>query len=195
METRVETRVGRSITHRVSVMVDPRLNSVHLEVPRRQDYRRARQALLEARGQQTIFAERHQNPDESLGCSTFIQHRDNAPPTELDFWLVDKEFIYPLKVGLNTLGRSPDNDVVVPDSFISRRHCAILVHLHSGCELHDTASKNGTYLNGNRMGSPTRLKSGDEIRICDRQFIFLARDGAPPSPLQSPTLAEPGEGI
>jgi pSer/pThr/pTyr-binding forkhead associated (FHA) protein len=62
---------------------------------------------------------------------------------------------------------------VVSDAFVSRRHCAILVHHSSVCELYDTASKNGTYLNGNKINGPTRLHTGDEIRMCDRNYIFV----------------------
>jgi hypothetical protein len=170
-------------------MADPRLNSVHLDAQRRQDYRRAREALLQARGQHTLCAEQYHEA-EGAGSNTVIQNNNQASPVELDFWLMDKEFIYPLKVGLNTLGRSTDNDVVVQDAFISRRHCAILVHLGHGCELHDTASKNGTYLNGHKLAGPTRLNSGDQIRMCDRQFTFLSRGETADFPHQFPTLSE-----
>ena len=170
-------------------MVDPRLNSIHLDVPRREEYRRARQQLLEARGQHTICAE--QNVDADAASATVIHNSLAAhAPVEMDFWLVDKEFVYPLKVGLNTLGRSPENDVVVQDSFVSRRHCAILVHLGNGCELHDTAYKNGTFVNGHRLASPTRLHTGDEIRVCDRRFTFHSRQETGDFPLQAPTLSE-----
>ena len=56
----------------------------------------------------------------------------------------------------------PDNDVVVADPSVSRRHCAVVVHTGQTCEIHDTASKNGTYLNGRRIDGPTRLAGGDE---------------------------------
>jgi hypothetical protein len=156
-------------------MSDPRFNSVHLPAPRRQDYRRARQELFQACGNRTIQAESRQPLSSS---HTIHQNHDNLPPDDADFWLMDKEFLYPLKVGLNTLGRSPDNDVVVPDEFISRRHCVIIVHLNdNSCELHDTASKNGTYLNGSKLATPTSLRPGDEIRVCERRFVFVTRDG------------------
>jgi hypothetical protein len=155
--------------------VDPRLNSLHLEAPRRQDFRRAREALLQARGSHTLYAERHPDPDESGPSHTIIQNVGGVNPADLDCWLADDQYIYPLKIGLNTLGRAPENDVVVPDAFISRRHCAILVHAQDGCELHDTASKNGTFLNGAKLSHPTPLKTGDEIRICERQFVFVSR--------------------
>jgi FHA domain len=171
-------------------MADPRLNSVHLEFPRRQEYRRAREALLNARGWQTLAAE---NDPAGLALdepNTLIQQGQQRAAEGLKFWLVDKDYIYPLKVGLNTVGRSPDNDVVVHDSYVSRRHCAVLVHAGSHAEVHDTASKNGTYVNGRKIAGPTRLNSGDEIRMCDRQLVFLAKDGAPDLPPHSPTLAE-----
>jgi hypothetical protein len=170
-------------------MVDPRLNSLHLDPVRRQDYRRAREALLQSRGQQTLYAE-CQHSDDAEPSSTFIRNLDAGAPVHLDYWLVDKEFIYPLRVGLNTVGRASDNDVILQDSYVSRRHCAILVHSDQSCELHDTASKNGTYLNGTRLGTPVSLKSGDEIRICDRQLVFLAKPHARPATPTTPTIAE-----
>ena len=158
-------------------MMDPRLNSIHLEAPRRQDYRRAREALLQARGCQTLYAERESDEPDDSPSNTLIQKADHPDTGALPCWLSDDQYIYPLKVGLNTVGRSSENDVVVPDCFISRRHCAILVHSHSGYELHDTASKNGVFLNGARLSGPTPLKSGDTIRICERQFVFVSQDG------------------
>jgi hypothetical protein len=163
-------------------MNDPRLNSVHLqlEVPRRQEFRQAREALLGARGWQTMAAENPSASDRRAGEQhTLIPHTDQPLATELRFWLQDRDYIYPLKVGLNTIGRAQDNDVVIEDSYVSRRHCAILVHASNVCELHDIASKNGTYLNGKRLAGPTRLNSGDEIRMCDHQLVFLSRDDLP----------------
>jgi hypothetical protein len=156
-------------------MADPRMNSLHLEPVRRQEYRRARDVLLRARGCQTICAESPDEDDPPSFAHTVIRNQGDAPQAGLSCWLVDGEFIYPLKVGVNTLGRSSDNDVVVEDAFVSRRHCAILVHSNKTCEIHDTASKNGTYVNGARLSGPAVLKSGDEIRISNQQFIFLAR--------------------
>jgi len=164
------------------------MNSVHLEPTRRADFRRAREELLRARGINTLAVEVGADPAEMPGANphTIIQQGDGEhTPTGLNYWLVDQEYLYPLKVGINTVGRAPDNDVVVQDCYISRRHCAILVHSEDTCELHDTASKNGTYINGKRIAGPTRLKSGDEIRICDQRLVFVARTTPPDK--QSPT--------
>jgi pSer/pThr/pTyr-binding forkhead associated (FHA) protein len=141
-------------------MADPRLQSVHLLAPRRDDFRRAREVV-------------------ELACG---QHA-TLPPSDVReserFWLVDRDIVYALKVGLNTIGRMPDNDVAILDAAISRRHAAIVIHTSDGCELHDTASKNGTYLNGQRIGGPTAIKSGDEIRLCDRSVRFLSGNVTP----------------
>ena len=47
-------------------MYDPRLNSIHLEMPRRQDFRAARDVLLGARGCQTVALESPPELDHSL---------------------------------------------------------------------------------------------------------------------------------
>jgi pSer/pThr/pTyr-binding forkhead associated (FHA) protein len=105
------------------------------------------------------------------------QNRCDESSPDVDYWLMDHDGIYPLRVGVNTIGRLPDNNVVIQGAYVSRRHCAILVHARDGCELHDIASKNGTYINGLRLCGPTQLSAGDEIRMCDRQFIFMSKHG------------------
>ena len=162
-------------------MADPRLNSLHLDPNRRQDYRRARDQLLESRGSETICAERQREADSGIN-NTLIRQSLNALPTAVDCWLTDREFVYPLKIGLNTMGRSADNDVIVEDLYVSRRHCAVLVHHDNSCVLQDTASKNGTYVNGAKIGGPTTLVPGDKIRICNREYVFHNRAATPQGP-------------
>jgi hypothetical protein len=156
-------------------MSDPRLNSMHLEAPRRDVFRRAREDLLGARGNQTVnLAGAKQLPDQP--CQTMVNlGPEDSVPEGSDFWLLDKAGTYALKVGINTIGRLPDNDVVLPGEFVSRRHCAILVHAGDGCEVYDTASKNGTYINGAKLSGPMSLSPGDQIRMCDREVVFMSR--------------------
>ena len=113
---------------------------------------------------------------ESSPHDTAIQNLpENAGAAVTRYVLMDNDYIYPLKVGLNTVGRMRDNDVVVQDACVSRRHCAVVVHTGDRCELHDIASKNGTYLNGHKIAGPTRLHSGNQIRMCNRNLIFLRK--------------------
>jgi hypothetical protein len=172
-------------------MNDQRFNSLHLEAsPRREDFRKARARLLGVCGEHTLMCDQERLAElAEAGPHTLIE-RPGEKPIGVHFWLKDGDGIYPLKVGLNSVGRMPDNDVIVPDGSVSRRHCAIVVHAGDGCELHDTASKNGTFLNGKRIHGPTRLSHGDEIRMCDHKIVF--QTDAPPSnaddPARAPTI-------
>lgn len=169
-------------------MADSRLNSIHLEPERRQEFRRAREVLLRDHDPHTYPIS--PSEDASSMGHTIIQKGNSAAAKDLTFWLADGKFLYPLQIGVNTLGRSTENDVVVEDAYVSRRHCAILVHSTETAELHDTASKNGTYLNGNRLTGPSILKCGDEIRISERQYIYFTRNGKDESDSPSATLME-----
>jgi hypothetical protein len=172
-------------------MGDKNLNSVHLEAPRREELRRARARLLGSCGELTRNPVNPINDDPSLDESrTMIQNLENRIPADVECALMDKEGIYPLKVGLNTIGRLPDNDVVLEDPYVSRRHCAVLVHHGNNSELHDVASKNGTYLNGQKLSGPTPLASGDEIRMCDRSLIYVTKTDIHKGPGYAGTLAK-----
>jgi len=168
-------------------MDDPRLNSIHLPGPRREQFRQARHALLEACGEYTLFG---QVPEDSgdRGSHTIIQLPEGKSPN-LDCWLADGDCVYPLKVGVNTVGRSSENDIVVQDAYISRRQCAIVVHRDANCEIHDTASKNGTLLNGQKLDRPIPLRPGDQITLNDHKFVFMARGFRPSKPDNHATLA------
>lgn len=166
-------------------MTDPRLNSVHLPAPRRQEFRHAREIVLQAKGHHTLCADQVTQP---TGSNTFLEESLASSPAGSGFWLQEHGRVFPLKVGVNTIGRAPENDVVLTDGYVSRRHCAILVHRSGGCEMHDTASKNGTFLNGRRLYGPTPLSPGDKIRMCDHHLVLLSDDRLPPA-AHAPTLA------
>ena len=83
-----------------------------------------------------------------------------------------------LHIGVNPVGRLPDNSVVISDAHVSRRHCAIVVHASKKCEVHDMASKNGTFVNGAKISGPTLLKPGDEIGLGEYRLTFLGNQSA-----------------
>jgi pSer/pThr/pTyr-binding forkhead associated (FHA) protein len=91
------------------------------------------------------------------------------------YFLVDYQTGYylPLKTGLNSIGRLPTNDIVFEEIWVSRRHCVLLVHARGGCELHDTASMNGTFVNGQRVRQPISLASGDWVQVCKKLLHFI----------------------
>jgi predicted component of type VI protein secretion system len=73
-----------------------------------------------------------------------------------------------------TIGRRLDNDIVLSwDSEASRRH-AHLLHTEDGWALVDDESRNGSYLNGERVTGQRRLRDGDVFRFGDTVVLFRA---------------------
>lgn len=63
-----------------------------------------------------------------------------------------------------TIGRSAENDICIPDSFVSHRHA--VVHLvNNQYVIEDMGSMNHTYLNDTVLQGKAYLKPGDLIRI------------------------------
>ena len=70
--------------------------------------------------------------------------------------------------GSLTVGRSPDNDIVVRDVLASRHH-AIVHNVTSGLEIDDLGSVNGTFVGGIRV-SRAQLTDGDVVTIGNTDF-------------------------
>jgi hypothetical protein len=78
------------------------------------------------------------------------------------------------RLGLQTsIGRTPDNQVVVPAREVSRRHAEILIS-EGGYVLKDLGSPNGTFVNGERI-TEHKLADGDRIAMGGQVFVFKAR--------------------
>lgn len=70
----------------------------------------------------------------------------------------------PLNGDLLTIGRWPDNDIVLPDRMVSRHHAQIH-KVGDEYVLEDLESTNGTFINGARLGGRCALGDGDRIQI------------------------------
>ena len=71
-----------------------------------------------------------------------------------------------------TLGRSPENDLVLDtDEFASVQHARIEPR-RDGVWLHDLDSTNGTFLNGTRLTRPRKLTPGDVIRVGETDLRY-----------------------
>lgn len=74
-----------------------------------------------------------------------------------------------------SVGRTPDNDVVLPDTLISRRHAVFRVH-DDRIELGDAGSANGTFVDGKLLepGGPAQIvMPGDLLRFSHLEFELL----------------------
>jgi hypothetical protein len=88
-----------------------------------------------------------------------------------------------------TIGRQPDNTIVLPDSLVSRQHARIEWQ-PDGPVIHDLGSTHGTYLNGQRISGSGLLQPGHMLRVGN---TILAVEGleqpaaiAAPGPLPVP---------
>ncbi len=84
-----------------------------------------------------------------------------------------KEY-YPLG-GEVYLGRGNDNEIVIKDPYISKKHLRI-VKDEDNYFLEDLASANGTYVNGQRLMDVVKLKNGDRISVGQIEFLFVNKE-------------------
>jgi adenylate cyclase len=69
--------------------------------------------------------------------------------------------------GKNTfkIGRGPTNDIVLPYSWVSRKHTMVQREKDGIFHIMDLGSSNGTYLNDKRIHAPALLNNGDRISL------------------------------
>ncbi|HSN27071.1 MAG TPA: FHA domain-containing protein [Kofleriaceae bacterium] len=77
-----------------------------------------------------------------------------------------------------TIGRAIDNDVVLTDIAVSRKHFDLRFQ-DAAWVIVDRGSGNGTVVNGNVEDNPFMLASGDAIEIGNTVFRFEQPNGAP----------------
>lgn|GEM_PF-4676948 len=100
--------------------------------------------------------------------------------------------------GVITLGRAPENDVVLLCPRVSKRHATL--QLRDGVPwLRDLASKNGTFLNGVALRAPAPLGPGDILQVGDYTLTVEIGRTRPdparhPADLDEPTSAGLAQG-
>lgn len=77
------------------------------------------------------------------------------------------------------MGRSPECDLVLDVAAVSRRH-VILTKEDGQYFVQDLGSRNGTYINNQRVEERAELRHGDRMLICDILFEFSDGSGPPP---------------
>ncbi|WP_411102687.1 FHA domain-containing protein [Streptomyces sp. cmx-4-9] len=71
------------------------------------------------------------------------------------------------------IGRAPENDLVVDELVVSRRHAELHSLADGGYEITDLGSHNGTYLNGAPVDGAARVLEGDIIGIGRSAFCLI----------------------
>lgn len=93
-----------------------------------------------------------------------INRRDQLPFKVEESYLLAQQ---------NIIGRSPKNEIVLKDPYISNEHVRIWGSGESYFS-EDLDSKNGTFLNGERMTDSFPLRNGDRISFGQVEFLFVS---------------------
>ena len=156
-------------------MADPRLDGDHLETARWDQYWAAVDDLLDVRGPVTTAADPRARPP----AVTRPPETGPLPPGgTYTLVCLNDGTRHRLRVGMTAIGRFPENDLVLEPNPVSRRHCVVLVHASGRCEVTDTASRNGTYVNRRRIARAD-LRPGDVLGILNFRFAveWIGPDG------------------
>jgi sigma-B regulation protein RsbU (phosphoserine phosphatase) len=81
-------------------------------------------------------------------------------------------FHFSLDKDVISIGRSKRNDLVLADQWLSRHHAEIR-NTSGSFLIADLESRNGTYVNGQRIDGSIHLKNTDVITLGDQQLKFL----------------------
>ena len=93
-------------------------------------------------------------------------------PSHLEVWKPSGRQLIPLGGERVTIGKSSTNAVSLEhDSTVSRVH-AVLEMLGFAWSIRDVGSRNGTYINGEKIATERVLRSGDELRVGKSRMVF-----------------------
>src|SRR2546430_1078374 len=96
---------------------------------------------------------------------------------------------YPLDDNATVIiGRGVDTTFRIQDPSISRRHCQI-TNSPQGVLIADLGSSNGTYVNGQRIGTWTQLQPNDQVMLGNNEILI-----ASPTPTGAAAAAAPAGG-
>lgn len=95
---------------------------------------------------------------------------------------------YIVKRGRCLMGRLDTCDLPIPLSSVSREHCELRIE-GDAVRLKDLGSRNGTFVNGERIDGVVTLTPGDRIAI--GPVVFTAQIDGEPEPIEPPLLEAP----
>jgi DNA-binding winged helix-turn-helix (wHTH) protein len=90
-------------------------------------------------------------------------------------WLLGRNLEFRVLDGEHVVGREPGVSIRLDSPKVSRHHARVTVKGRD-LSIEDLDSKNGTFVRGTRITTPTRLTPGDEIQIGPITLIFKVVD-------------------
>ena len=141
------------------------------------------QAFMDTSG----ISYRGQKPVEEF--ETMLVEPDTVPTTDFTEEALDNSFVsnwtlialsnnetLQLRRRHTTIGRSVECDIVLTDDDRASRNHAEIVRQENQLMLIDGGSRNGVWLNHQRITKAVALKAGDRIRIGRQEFIFTVQE-------------------
>jgi DNA-binding winged helix-turn-helix (wHTH) protein len=98
---------------------------------------------------------------------------DDLPHATAQMFVADR--IFDLHEGENLVGRERTATVRISSKSVSRLHARISI-APDAATVEDLRSKNGTYLRGRRLRSPSRIFDGDELKFGSVAAVFRLFD-------------------
>jgi DNA-binding winged helix-turn-helix (wHTH) protein len=134
--------------------------------------------LRSALGEDVIRTER------GAGYGFAPEATDEIALTGSRYSVVINGVAFALREGRNVIGRDSDADIRLALPAVSRRHAVITIDADEAM-VQDLGSRNGTWLNGEKLEAARSLRSGDEIRIAQTAIRFQIAPGSarPTAPL------------
>lgn len=110
-----------------------------------------------------------------VGYAFFAEAHDVSGPrpaaTPPRAWLVWNDRVLRLEEGENLVGREPTCAVWVDAAGVSRRHARLCLDADRAT-IEDLGSKNGTWLNDERISDQTPLRDGDRLQLGPESLEF-----------------------
>ncbi len=98
-----------------------------------------------------------------LRMSQHMLNSKKIPTLSVKLLEMEPESVHQYNLSQLMIGRDPTCDVCLPNELVSAQHARLSFH-HNQWWVEDLQSTNGTYLNDERVYTPTVLISGDELR-------------------------------
>jgi DNA-binding winged helix-turn-helix (wHTH) protein len=107
--------------------------------------------------------------------------RERVASVAPERWLMAGQRRLALASGENIIGRDATAQVQLQDPGVSRRHARLLVG-GAGTQIEDLASKNGTFLDGVRLGSGKEpLRDGSRLGFGSVELVYRESGGGMPT--------------
>ncbi len=125
---------------------------------------------LRRRSSQDTIADLVVDLDDTQGLEIEAEN-DNAPDPLCLLHVTESGNTHQLRRRLTRIGRSPENDIVIESDRVSRFHAEI-VRDAMGFTVSDLKSRNGVWVNGDKLTRPERLATGDKLRVGRAEFTL-----------------------